>query len=112
MNKKIPKFNPCCNHPDIRVVFDGFKYYRVQCGFCGKRKGWYGAEFMAVTDWNWNPIKDDLKKDIFYAQSRIQELEEASQNLIDEVKRRYPNEELRCKYMIDLDNLLRGKDNE
>lgn len=38
--------------------------------------------------------------------TRISELEKAGQDLIDDVKRRYPGEALRCPYMIALDAAL------
>ena len=36
-------------------------------------------------------------------------LREAGQNLIDDVRKRYPNEELRCEFMIALDKALKGE---
>jgi len=38
----------------------------------------------------------------------IEDLVKAAEMLINDVKSRYPNEELRCPYMIALDNALLG----
>ena len=45
-------------------------------------------------------------------EARIEELEALAQALIDDVRARYPGEELRCPHMIALDEALKGTDDE
>ena len=44
--------------------------------------------------------------------NRIAELEALAQALIDDVRARYPSEELRCPHMIALDEALKGTDDD
>ena len=45
-------------------------------------------------------------------QARIEELEALAQALIDDVRARYPGEELRCPHMIALDEALKGTEHD
>lgn len=48
----------------------------------------------------------DIEADLDAARAEVDRLRDAGQNLIDDVRRRYPGEELRCQYMRALDAAL------
>ena len=72
-----------------------------------------GAKMEAEAKWAKaeQHIKEKMDE-IAALKARIKELEVAAQSLMDDVHRRYPGEQLRCQYMIALEQALKGRHDE
>lgn len=62
-----------------------------------------------IPDWTTLDLLADSEIELNELRVDYRELREAASNLIADVKSRYPNEDLKCEYMIALDKALQQR---